>query len=194
MCSRVHPEHETFDMPKRLNHLRALGVTPKVIYDVGAAQGNWAKLAASTWPSAHIVGFEPNLSNRDSLEDARNTLPKFQYFMCLLGACHKTVEYEEKGNQTSLYDLTPSGSAKATAEMLVLDEMVAEQRIPPPDFIKLDVQGYGGGAERSYHPVDHCEVILSRLFLSRASGNADCRGCYRIHEAAASPGLMSWAY
>ena len=162
------PSMRHLDMPKRLNHLRSLGVTPKVIYDVGAAQGHWARLAASTWPSAHIVGFEPNLSNQLLLEAARSTLPKFQYFSCLLGACHKTIQYDERGNQTSLYDLTPSSSAKSTAEMLVLDEMVAEKRIPPPDFIKLDVQGYELEVLKGATTlIDKCEAILIEVNFYR---------------------------
>ena len=162
------PSMRHLDMPKRLNHLRSLGVTPKVIYDVGAAQGNWARLAASTWPSAHIVGFEPNLSNQLLLEAARSTLPKFQYFSCLLGACHKTIQYDERGNQTSLYDLTPSSSAKSTAEMLVLDEKKKKKRIPPPDFIKLDVQGYELEVLKGATTlIDKCEAILIEVNFYR---------------------------
>lgn len=136
------PSMRHLDMPKRMHHLRTLGVIPRVIYDVGAAQGKWATLAASIWPNAHIVGFEPNRVNKPLLEQVRNSLPRFEYLSCLLGASRQTVQYTEKGNQTSLYDPTDSGSSRASADMLVLDELIAEHRIPPPDFIKLDVQGY----------------------------------------------------
>jgi FkbM family methyltransferase len=151
-----------------MNHIHTLGVTPKVIYDVGAAQGKWACLAASIWPSAHIIGFEPNRSNEPWLEQARCTLPRFEYLQCLLGASHQILQYTEKGNQTSLYESSDSGLAKATAEMLVLDELIAERRIPPPDFIKLDVQGYELEVLRgATQALSTCEALLLEVSFYR---------------------------
>lgn len=162
------PSMRHLDMPKRLRHLRTLGITPAIIYDVGAAQGHWARLAASIWPSAHIIGFEPNQKNIPSLAEAQRTLPHFEYFSCLLGARPQLVHYQEKGNQTSLYDLTESNAAQVSAQMLALDDLVAQQRIPPPNFIKLDVQGYELEVLRGATTLlKNCEAILIEVNFYR---------------------------
>lgn len=129
-------------MPKRLQHLSTLGIQPKVIFDIGAAQGDWARLAASIWPKASIIGFEPNRVNRRHLEQTQIDLPKFEYIPCFLGTQPLSVQYECKGNQTSLYNATASGSQQDIADMYVLDELLMQGRIPSPEFLKLDVQGY----------------------------------------------------
>lgn len=130
-------------MPKRLQHLSALGFRPRVILDIGAAQGKWARLAASIWPEAYIVGFEPNRANVSYLERTKRDLPQFEYLQGFLGAKRQTdIQYEYKGNQTSLYDTTPGTGAKETSEMFVLDQLIEQQCLPAPQFIKLDVQGY----------------------------------------------------
>src|SRR5690242_19187214 len=69
------PSMRHLDMPRRLAHLKAVGFSPRVIFDVGAATGEWARLAARVWPDARIVGFEPNASNAADLERCRRELP-----------------------------------------------------------------------------------------------------------------------
>ena len=162
------PSMRHLDMPKRLQHLSTLGIQPKVIFDVGAAQGEWARLAASIWPEARIIGFEPNRVNLRHLEQTRSDLPKFEYVPCFLGTQCQSIQYEYKGNQTSLYDATAGGDHQNTAEMCVLNELLAQGRIPSPEFLKLDVQGYElevlrGGTKA----MSTCEAILLEVSFDR---------------------------
>src|SRR5262249_31000828 len=46
-------------MGAALEGLRRRGYEPKVIYDIGAADGSWTRLAMGTWPTATYVCFEP---------------------------------------------------------------------------------------------------------------------------------------
>jgi FkbM family methyltransferase len=135
------PSLRHLDMPERLRHIAGLGFQPRVIYDIGAARGEWARMVHAIWPHARIVGFEPNQRNRSDLEATKRAIPGFDYHLCFLGPERKTVEYHDNNTQTSLYDPSASG-ATATAEMLVLDQLIASGDIPPPDFMKLDVQGF----------------------------------------------------
>lgn len=162
------PSMRHLDMPKRLQHLSTLGIQPKVIFDIGAAQGQWARLAASIWPEASIIGFEPNGVNRRHLEQAQSDLPKFQFIPCFLGTQHQSIQYQYKGNQTSLYDATASGGQQNTSDMYVLDELLTQGRIPSPEFLKLDVQGYElevlrGGSKA----MSTCDVILLEVSFFR---------------------------
>ena len=155
-------------MPKRLQHLSRLGVQPKVIFDVGAAQGEWARLAASIWSEARIIGFEPNQVNVSHLERTRHDLTQFEYIPCFLGTKRQTIQYEYRGNQTSLYDATAGGAHQDTADMCVLDELLAQGRIPSPELLKMDVQGYElevlrGGTKA----MSTCEAILIEVSFFR---------------------------
>jgi FkbM family methyltransferase len=129
------------DMWVRLQHLAKLGLAPEVIYDIGAAEGAWAQRVSKIWPNARIVGFEPNESRVPDLEATKAKLPNFAYQRCLLGSQVAEIEYVDSRDQTSLYDRAATGP-KVTAPMLTLDSLLARDVIPPPGFMKLDVQGY----------------------------------------------------
>jgi FkbM family methyltransferase len=129
------------DMEVRLAHACELGLSPAVIFDVGAASGEWARMAAKLWPKARIFGFEPNESRTAELERTRDELPSFDFERCFLGASGAIVEYADRGTQTSLFEGGASG-ASARAPMRTLDDVVRQGRARAPDLIKLDVQGY----------------------------------------------------
>ena len=141
MASAFIPTMRHLDMWVRLQHLAKLGVHPDIIYDIGAAQGAWAQRASTSWPDARIIGFEPNESRVPELEATRARLPNFSYHRCLLGSTTADIEYVDSRDQTSLYDRAASGP-RVTAPMRTLDSLLAANVIPPPSFMKLDVQGY----------------------------------------------------
>lgn len=136
------PSLRHLDMPVRLRHLASLGFAPGVVFDIGAADGTWARMAHGVWPTARIVGFEPNRRERPALERTAAEVPGFAFKTCFLGPRRGEVEYVDNNTQTSLVDATPRGGVKQTSPMLVLDELVAAGEVPAPDFLKLDVQGY----------------------------------------------------
>jgi FkbM family methyltransferase len=136
------PSLRHLDMKSRLRHLGSLGYSPRVIYDIGGAQGEWATMVHGIWPGAKIVAFEPNASRVPLLEATRTRIPGYTFHRCFLGPKRGTVTYADAADQTSLMDPQQNAGGTASAEMRVLDEMIAEGTIPPPDFMKLDVQGY----------------------------------------------------
>lgn len=139
------PSMRHLDMPRRLRHLKSLGFEPRVILDVGAASGDWARLAASIWPGAVVFGFEPNLSEHENLERAKRELPRFDYRHAFLGPARGRVSYRDAGHQTSLLGgdgEAGGGGVTREADVQVLDDLVREGAVPRPDFIKLDVQGF----------------------------------------------------
>ena len=147
------PTMRHLDMPVRLAHLARLGFDPRVIVDIGAASGEWARLAAKVWPRSRIIGFEPNSRERAALERTKAELPAFDYRLCFLGPTRGTVNYEDKGTQTSLYYEAENRGGAQQSAMCVLDELIESGDVPMPDLMKLDVQGYElevlRGAERA---------------------------------------------
>jgi FkbM family methyltransferase len=162
----VIPSMRHLDMWTRLRQLSEVGFRPKVIYDIGASQGLWARSAMDLWPSAQVVGFEPNCSRAESLSRLRSERNQFNFVTCFLGANERIVHYRDQGDQTSLFlDGNERGSS---APMRLLDKVAVEEGIALPDFVKLDVQGaelevLTGGPKI----VDHAEVILAEVSLYR---------------------------
>jgi FkbM family methyltransferase len=160
------PSMRHLDMWTRLRQLAEIGFSPNVIYDVGASQGLWAQSAMKVWPSAEVVGFEPNLSRVEALNRLATESTKFRFFTCFLGAKEQVVQYCDRGDQTSLF--LDGNERASTAPMRVLDSLVAKESLPLPDLVKLDVQG----AELdvltgSSGIVEHAEVILAEVSLYR---------------------------
>lgn len=136
------PSMRHLDMGARLKQLVALGVKPTAILDVGAAGGDWARFAHTIWPDAKIFGFEPNASETASLDRTRADVPQFDYLRCFLGSESKTIEYVDNHTQTSLLAAGAGEGPRTQAPMHVLDELLAAGRIPQPQLVKLDVQGF----------------------------------------------------
>lgn len=141
------PSMRHLDMPARLKSLARAGCTPTVIADIGAAHGEFAQLARSIWPDAQIVGFEPNSASQSSLERLKQSMPRFDFIRCFLGPEPKDkVQFAASDTQTSLLMHQPGqvegANATDEAPMFSIDSLVASGRIPQPDFLKLDVQGF----------------------------------------------------
>jgi FkbM family methyltransferase len=161
------PSMRHLDMWTRLEQLAGQGFQPNVIFDVGAATGDWARRAFELWPDAQVVGFEPNVSRRSALEALAAERSQFSFHSCFLGREAQVVKYRERGNQTSVYFGEEDASAEAKMESL--DDLLAKGSLRAPEFIKLDVQGAeldvlaGGEQALASAQVVMAEVSLYRL-------------------------------
>lgn len=162
------PSLRHLDMGKRMKRLHELGVAPQVIFDVGAARGEWAQFAHKLWPTARIVGVEPNERNVPLLDKLKREMPQFDYRRAFLGPERKVVKYVERDTQTSLVDNAGvSGTANAEAPMTTLDDL-ADEVGAAPQLLKMDVQGFElevlKGAARSLPAV---QVVLLEVSFIR---------------------------
>ena len=135
-----------FSHEQTLLRLAALGFAPKVIYDVGAFYGYWTKATRKVFPHAQYVLFEANADNGDKLRESGE-----RHFIAALAAedgAEKTFYLPKNAVTTgaSLYREQSEHYAGDNLRMVPvrtrrLDALVAEHKLPPPDLIKLDVQG-----------------------------------------------------
>jgi FkbM family methyltransferase len=161
----------------RLTHRRALlrlkaaGFEPATVYDIGAYRGGWTRLAAEIFPAATFILFEANGDNAVHLQSTGR-----RHFIVTVS--------DEDGSGTLFLPRTADTSgaslyvensahyaggnrverAVATAR---LDTLVARHDLPPPDLIKLDVQGaeldaIAGGAGA----VAQCRALIAELSLA----------------------------
>ena len=158
--SPLIPSLRHLDMAGRLRNLRAMGFEPDSILDVGAASGDWVRMAAGIWPEAKLFGIEPNEAERENLDATQRDFPRFDFVFGFAGPEAKTVAFDPSGHQTTLASVGTEG--KQSALMHTIDGLVDEGRLASPRFIKADVQGYElevlRGASRTLK--DHTEAVL----------------------------------
>jgi len=129
-----------------LARLRSLGFAPAVIYDIGAYRGGWTRLAAEVFPDAQVVLFEANRDHAGALAATGR-----RHVIAALGETDggaRAFHVPRQGDVTgaSLYIENTAHYAGENlqvraVETVRLDTLVARERVPAPDLIKIDVQG-----------------------------------------------------
>jgi FkbM family methyltransferase len=145
------PEYVLNAIPsKTIDHLCELkkgGFNPKVIYDIGSCVGHWYNIASLIFPEATIYCFEGNpeiefiykekgiknyhiglLSNEDN--------KSVKYYFCDKHPGGNSY-YREVGNTNSRKDFKEYKELTANK----IDTICKLKNYPPPDFVKIDVQG-----------------------------------------------------
>ncbi len=129
-----------------LARLKSLGFEPAVVYDIGAYRGGWTRLAAEVFPGAQFVLFEANGDHAGELASSGR-----RHVIAALGESDggtRAFHVPRQGDVTgaSLYIENTAHYAHANlqvreVEAVRLDTLVARETLPPPDLIKIDVQG-----------------------------------------------------
>jgi FkbM family methyltransferase len=162
-----------------LLRLRALGFVPGTVYDVGAYRGGWTRLAAEVFPETTFVLFEANADNATHLSGLR-------HFTVALSAeeGEKPLFVPREGDATGT-SLFRENSAHYDAGNLMiravatvrLDTLIAAERLPPADLIKIDVQGAEldviAGAKTA---LSRCEALIIELSLAGYNKDAPLIG------------------
>jgi len=133
---------------------------PKVIYDVGTCFANHSLYFASVL-GCHVECFEPNV----------RLLPYIRQTMAAAGGSytlHNVAlgEHEGLGSTDEVPDnlgsskfvAATSNASLGQTRLASMDEYVASQKLPDPDFIKIDTEGF------------ECKILRgARRLLDRAS-------------------------
>ena len=128
-----------------LGRLGSLGFAPAVIYDIGAYRGGWTRVAAEVFASAQFVLFEANADHADALARSGH-----RHVIAALGRDDgvRPFHLPRSGDVTgaSLYMEKTAHYAAANLQVREvatarLDTLVRRDSLPPPDLIKIDVQG-----------------------------------------------------
>lgn len=119
------------------------GFRPNGIIDIGAYQGDWTRLIAGVFPRVPILMVEAQAEKKSHLDAVRADIPCADYALCLLGSSEGsevTFNVMETGSST-YSERSNVARAQRSLKTRTLDNLLKEHPLPPPLFIKLDVQG-----------------------------------------------------
>jgi FkbM family methyltransferase len=135
-----------------LDLLRTLDPPPVVIYDLGANRGHWTLLAKSVFPAAAVQAFEPLPEHCADFAQLTRGLSGVQLHRVALGETAAELELDVTSFSDSASLLTPTevmaqtydvrSGRKVRVPVARLDDWIAANKLPPPDLLKLDLQGY----------------------------------------------------
>ncbi len=132
---------------KVLDFLQKLITRPAVFYDIGANIGLYSLIIARMDPAIQVHAFEPEPYNYQKLvrNIQLNRLPNITPHLGAVGAKKQLGQLYLSGQgvgQGRHSLLKPAAKTYTPTVVWDLDSFIAEKKAPPPDFIKIDVEGY----------------------------------------------------
>lgn len=112
-----------------------------VFFDIGANVGFYTLLASSSvGPSGTVIAFEPLPSNIKYLERhiELNALENVRLIKAAVSDSSGEGRFAE-GPDNCMGKLSDDGTF--VVEMVTLDQLITEGKVPKPDFLKIDVEG-----------------------------------------------------
>lgn len=123
-----------------------------VIYDVGANIGTWAQLALCVFRDAEIYCFEPLPKHIEECTDLFKENAQVKIHKVALGASNgiEKINVVSLSDASSLLELGDECERKyqltvvdkIEIDTVRLDDYITANHLPPPDVIKLDIQGF----------------------------------------------------
>ena len=155
------------EIPLALERLANMNFEPTHIFDVGAYKGEFANCCLDIWSNTKVSCFEALEDKIIQLKNLSESNSQIQVFPTLVGAENKeaiALHEAETASSVLVEHITQDFPIKYYP-MVTLDSIVQEYcENCPPDFLKLDVQGYElevlKGAEKSLPQI---QVILAEV-------------------------------
>jgi FkbM family methyltransferase len=138
--NKIHKYLERVSYHSLLKDLVAEGIQIETVYDIGAHKGRWTKEHISIFPTANFIMFEANQEHAEKLKSRGH-----RTFIGVLSSDGEPAKfYKKAGTGDSLYRENTQTYSEDTFEVVAtktLRQVVTSEKLPKPDFVKLDVQG-----------------------------------------------------
>ena len=142
-----------------------MGLPRQHVLDVGAFEGDWTRACLDVYPQAFVTCIEPQEGLQPRLRALASQAHNVQIIQTLLGEANTPqVPFVELGPGSSVFESPKESSS--TKPMMTVDTLIESGRCEPPEFIKLDVQGYEIRVLDGWTVgFDRCEVIQCETSL-----------------------------
>jgi FkbM family methyltransferase len=169
-----------------IDYLKTIQYTPSVVYDIGAAVLHWTRESKKNWPNARYINFEAVeqveefykemnaeyaigvFSNENNKEITFYNNPVY------LGG---NSYYKENEKYSPAAKDIYSKEFEELRYTLTIDSTVEMFNFPPPDFVKIDVQGAEldilNGMTNTLKTVKHLIVELQHVEYNLGAKQAD---------------------
>lgn len=153
-------------MSAGLARMKNIGISPKSIIDIGAAQGTWTKKALDIWPSGEYHLIEPLFENEAALKRLQTEQPNIKYYLSVAGEKAGTVNLHvsEDLDGSGIYE---NNSANGRlVPVIPVDDIVTDQEV----LLKLDTHGYEipilNGAKKTLQNTSLLVIEVYGFFVS----------------------------
>jgi FkbM family methyltransferase len=150
------------DMPFLLDRLKQLGFRPQWVLDVGANKAEWSRTAKSVFPDAHCFLIEPQIEMQPQIEKFCQEFPGSQWVLAGAGSepgeLSLTVWDDLAGSSFLPSDQT--ATQRRTVQIVTIDQLIQDQKLPIPELVKLDIQGFELEALKGATQLFGCTEVL----------------------------------
>jgi FkbM family methyltransferase len=169
-------------MEKCLRHLVEKNFKPEVVLDIGAGKGTWSIEAGQHFKDAEFFMIEPLVESEEQLSSLCKKNPRYHYILTAVdkesGEKIMNVTPDLFGSTLLSYYAGEDPSLQRKIPVDVIDQMISEGKIRPPQFVKIDVQGSEinvlKGGQRMF--------ATAEVFIIETSLFEFMPGCPRVHD------------
>jgi FkbM family methyltransferase len=146
------------------------------VIDIGAAKGDWTRLAINYFPDSTFLMIDPLIENQPSLENVCSSFSNVQYELAAAGNSANLVAFDvtDDLDGSGIYGLSATARTKRRmVRQITLDEAVAKHNMRGPFLLKFDTHGYELPIlEGARHVIQHTDAILMECYFFRVSPTA----------------------
>ncbi|MCB0397042.1 MAG: FkbM family methyltransferase [Flavobacteriales bacterium] len=133
------PDPSTMD--QALARMKALGVMPRVVVDIGAAMGSWTMGALRFWPESDYYLVEPLDEQINKVPARLRENPRIHLVQAVAGAEAGTVKLHVTPDLDGSGIYETGGSEEREVKVLPVDEIIAPDKRKDV-LLKLDTHGF----------------------------------------------------
>jgi FkbM family methyltransferase len=158
--------------------LAALASTTNVrsVIDIGAAKGDWTRLAVNHFPDSAFLMIDPLIENQPSLENVCSSFSNVRYELAAAGNGAELVAFDvtDDLDGSGIYGLSASVKTKRRmVRQITLDEAVTKHDMRGPFLLKFDTHGYELPIlEGARHVIQQTDAILMECYFFPISPTA----------------------
>lgn len=166
------------DQLTSLTRLRDLGFSPKVVFDIGAYNGEFSDFCTHLWPTVCVHAFE-GLPDKIDFLQRKFEGSNVRIVPNLVGESNReNVEFfaDETASSVLYSDEVYSKKKLVRQKMISLDAYIEESSSSAPTLLKIDTQGYEfpiiKGCERNLNDIDVFIIETNFIEVYHHSANA----------------------